>query len=141
MATLAQLEPPAERFHDALTHGRSDVDQALLDHPHGIEELVSFPRGHDGRARPHHDADVIGAVAFGPAPDRQRHGGRIGRMVAEVPDEVRECLAELRRIDLHVQRCGLARDVDADRLPSGVAALDIRHGLVDHVVDVHYPEV
>src|SRR5438552_2238484 len=77
----------------------------------------------------------------GSASERHRHGGRIERMVAEIPDEVRECLAELRRIDLHVQRCGLARDVDADGLAGGVAALDIRHGLVNHAVDVHYPEV
>src|SRR5881396_350645 len=117
VAGLADTEVAPEGLDEPLAHGGPYVDQALLDHLDGVEQALQLVGLHAGRPGSDEDLDVVAHTLLGVPADRDRHPGLLGgRVVREIPDEVRQRLPELRHVDLDRERRRVARDLELDRL-------------------------
>jgi hypothetical protein len=136
---LAHPQPTAQRFDQPLADGRSDVDQALLNHLHGIEQPMQPLGRHAGGAGADHDPHIAGALVVLVRADRDRDLGLVGRgVMGEVTDQVGQGLAQLPVIDLHELRHRLRDDVELQVLASGfVRQIDGVHQLTHHLSSVH----
>src|SRR5919109_941043 len=101
----------------AAPRGGSDVDEAFLHHLEGIEQPLQLVGGDGGRARADENPHVVAAAGLGVTADGQRDLREVvGRVVRQVTDQVRECLAKLGRVNFHRKRLRGRRDIELEVL-------------------------